>query len=150
MKTPVLLTLMFAAATAVAADKPNTQAETNPPQIIFGTVSQNSNTLTPTTEVNQKDGRYCWVAVNVNAGSKATVEEFQQTPAGGSYTAPNASIDSNALRTQHKINFYATRNERGEYNHCWLYGNTDPLGDYETTVRIGDIQFPPIKWKLVR
>lgn len=86
--------------------------------------------------------RLCWRIENVTPNFDYSVTEHIYSPAAASFIDKDGKNGRSPSGRYHRITRTLTTDGDGAFQKCWQFGDTDPNGEYEVQVEVGDLQFP--------
>lgn len=94
--------------------------------------------------------RLCWIAFDAVFPNQVEVVENITAPAPSQFAGPTSRTVSSNDGLHHSI--YTTLNSVNNQmvERCWQFDNTDPLGVYQISIKVGDIDYPAQQFQLVK
>lgn len=86
--------------------------------------------------------RMCWRIENVNPSTDYTVVEHIVSPAAASFIDKDGKNGRSPSGRYHRITRVLTTDVDGAFQKCWQFDGTDPNGEYQVQVEVGELRFP--------
>lgn len=94
--------------------------------------------------------RLCWIAFDAIFPNQVEVEENITSPGPSQFSGPNSRTVSSTDSLNHSI--FTTLNSVNNQmvERCWQFGESDPLGTYQISIKVGEVNYPAQKFQLVK
>lgn len=89
-----------------------------------------------------KDHRLCWRIENVRPNTTYQVLEHILSPDVASFMDRDGQNGRSPSGRYHRITRSLLTDDNGAFQKCWQFDQTDPNGEYQIQVEVGDLQFP--------
>ncbi|MCK3655426.1 hypothetical protein A4G19_06575 [Pasteurellaceae bacterium Macca] len=156
MKKLTLLALFTASlmnmASAENSEKTTEQAQA--PELFFSVIDDSSKVGRRLEKneysVSNQHLRLCWAVTNLPISASNQVTETFNAPAKAQFTSPNSRTIVSKDKKVHQIISTTATKADNMIDKCWKFGKTDPLGQYQFTLKVNDLVFPTMEFKLVK
>lgn len=94
--------------------------------------------------------RLCWIAFDAIFPNQVDVEENITAPAPSQFSGPNSRTVSSTDGLHHSVFTKLNSANNQIVERCWQFGEDDPLGTYQISIKVGEINYPVQKFQLVK
>ncbi|MFB2538236.1 MULTISPECIES: hypothetical protein [unclassified Acinetobacter] len=126
----------------------------NPPTFAIGAfenINGKLNSLNTNVAVKSNSThRICWTINNTGYHGQTKLEEIINAPARSQFVDPDSThVERSNDGRYHRIERLVYLSpEQDAISKCWKFDNTDPSGEYNIQLKVGDIVFPAQRFSL--
>lgn len=124
------------------------------PKLSLGVFTRRNDAVVPanTTLLSRSNPshRLCWIAFDAVFPNQVDVEETITAPAPSQFSGPTSRTVSSTDGLHHSI--FTTLNSANNQivERCWQFDVNDPIGTYQISIKVGEVNYPAQKFQIVQ